>query len=117
MATKVEPITRFKPERPIYLHESNTGFKTKDQVIVAVEELRELGWLACYNEKIRPIHMSFNDVREFTQFKKACGDLGVKLKEPIVKPDELEELMIDEPIVPVEPKSDYEDPSGKIHLG
>lgn len=107
---------KFKPERPIILHESNTGYKTRDQVIYAIEQLREKGWLCTYSEKIRPIHMSFNDVREFTAFKKTCSDLGVKLKEPTIKADEMDDIMTEDPIIAPEPNSDYEAPDGKIHI-
>lgn len=33
----LEPVLKFKPERPIYLNESNTGFKTKIEVLFAIE--------------------------------------------------------------------------------
>lgn len=108
-----EPAPKvFRPERPIYLNEENTGFKTRDQVIVAIEELRDLNWLCAYNENTRPLHMSFNNVKEFAEFKKDCSKLSIKLKEPVIK--ELED--IEKPIIEPESNTSYEDPSGKIHI-
>lgn len=110
-------LPKFKPERPIYLNEQNTGFKTKAEVLVAIQKLRDAHWLCAYNESSRPFHMSFNNEKEFQQFKKCCKDLSITLKSPVYQPEEIEELELKEnETVKAEPTSTFEDPMGKIHI-
>lgn len=114
----IEAPKKFRPERPIYLNEQNTGFKTKIEVIHAIEQLRDKGFLCCYGEKSRPFHMSFNDEKEFQEFKKTCGNLKIKLESPVIKAEDIEELETEEleTNVQAESTSSYEDPQGKVHI-
>lgn len=115
-------LPKFRPERPIYLNEENTGYKTKSEVVVAIEKLRAQHWLCSYNENSRPFHMSFNDGKEFQKFKKDAADLGVKLKAVVVKSDD--DIDFDAPELPVagqvipgaEANSSYQDSKGKVHI-
>ena len=109
------PPKKFRPERPIYLHESNTGYKTQIEVLHAVERLRGEQWLCAYSENIKPFHLSFNNESEFQEFKKCCQELDVKLKAPILKPDE--DYSKDETvIVQPEPLATSESPEGVIEV-
>lgn len=114
MAQQNEEPKKFRPERPVILNEQNTNFKTKIEVVHAVEKLRSLGWLCAYGEKARPFHMSFNDEKEFQEFKKAASKLDVKLQSPIVKDGDMEEM--EDVIIAPEPTSSYEAPDGKVHI-
>lgn len=109
-------IVRFKPERPIYLNKDNTGYKTEEQVIFAIEQLRDKGWLCAYSELSRPFHMSFNSEKEFQEFKKCAKDLGITLKATIIKQDELDLIDEKEANLTVDPtansKSSYESSKG-----
>jgi hypothetical protein len=128
MAKEKQKSLKFRPERPIVLSTENTGFRTEDELAEAVEKLRTAGWLATTTNphagkpgaKLRPLHMSFNDVREFQEFKKECSDFGIKLKEPLVKPEDLDEMEAEDTAGQVVPGADakesYEDTSGKIHI-
>lgn len=87
---------KFHPERPIFLNEANTGKKTKAEVLLAVQQLRDMGWLCVYGEKARPFHISFNDERMLSEFKKDAKNLGIALKAPIIKQDDLEELLAED---------------------
>ena len=120
MARDNEVPSKFKPERPIYLSESNTAFKTKDEVLYAIEQLRAKGYLCTYGDFPRPIHMSFiSDPSGFQEFKKACSQLKITLKEPTIHADDMDEFEDRERkniIIPEEPKSTHEDPSGTIHI-
>lgn len=110
---------KFRPERPIYLNEQNTGFKTKVEVLHAIEQLRDnYAFLVCYGEKSRPFHMSFNDEKEFQEFKKACKELSITLKTPTIMIEEIEELEVaeQETNIKEETTSSYEDSKGKIHI-
>lgn len=113
-----EPL-KFKPERPIFLHESNTGFKTAIEVQEAVEKLRLRHWLCAYSEKVRPFHMSFNNETQLRDFKKDCKDLGIVLKSPVISSDDIEALEEeDKKGVKVEganDKSTYEGTDGRVH--
>lgn len=111
--SKSVAITRYRPERPIYLNEQNTDSKNKTIALYNVEQLRSLGWLCCYSEQVRPLHLSFNDEREFQEFKRDCATLKIKLKSPVIVPDE---PFIDTPIIAPEPTESYEDPLGKLHI-
>lgn len=116
--TDQETLKRFKPERPIYLHESNTGLKTKDEVLFAIQRLRDhpiQPWLCTYNENIRPLHMSFNNEKEFQEFKKHCKELSIPLKSPVLKDEEFS-ISDDISLVPEEPKSDYEGTDGRVRI-
>lgn len=119
MSTENETLKKFRPERPIYLNEDNTGLKTKAEVLVAIEKLRGKHWLCAYGEKTRPFHMSFNDEAEFQAFKKCASDLDVKLKSPVIKDDDLEALEAQEKagqkIPGAEATSSHQDASGKTH--
>lgn len=116
----LEPVLKFKPERPIYLNESNTGFKTKIEVLFAIEKLRAKHWLCAYNEKSRPFHMSFNDEKEFQDFKKDCKDLDIVLKSPIIKEEDIMDLDLEESKTgheaELELTSTSESPEGKIEI-
>lgn len=119
MSSSNQAPKKFRPERPVILNLENTGFKTEDQVIYAVEQLREKGWLCTYNEKVRPLHMSFNDEKEFSKFKKDCDILKIELKKPPLKIDDFEAQLAEDDknvILPPEPKESFEDPSGKVHI-
>lgn len=119
MANENQPLNKFRPERPIYLNEDNTGLKTKDEVISAVEKLRLRGFLCAYNEMSKPFHMSFNDVLgDFEDFKKAAAECGVKLKNPPAPKDDLEDFdKVAEPeIKGAKTKSSFEDTKGKVHI-
>lgn len=120
MPIKNETPTKFKPERPIILHESNTGFKTQDEVVFAIEKLREKGWLCTYGEKLRPFHMSFNNEKEFQEFKKTCSQLSITLKSPIIKEDDILQMDSDDALNEITKEttitSSYEDPDGKVHI-
>lgn len=84
---------KFKPERPIYLNEENTGLKTKAEVIFAIEKLRSKKWLCAYGQKSRPFHMSFASEAMFQKFKKAAADLDINLKNPVIKEDEFDSII------------------------
>lgn len=114
----MEHLPKFKPERPIYLNEEVTGFKTKDQVLAAIETLRGLHWLCAYAEKARPFHMSFNDFRQFEEFKKTCNELGIVLKHKMITADELDELEAKDSAEDklMTANSTVEDPDGHIHI-
>lgn len=87
--SSLKPLTpKFRPERPIYLNKANTGLN-REEVVIAVEALRALGWLCVVNEEIeKPIHLSFNNEKMFQEFKRSCKDLSIVLKSKIIKPDE-----------------------------
>lgn len=85
-------MNKFRPERPIYLNEQNTGYKTRAEVDVKVEELRSKGWLAQYNEKQIPPHMSFDDETVFNEFKQACKELKITLRGKVQKPQDFDDL-------------------------
>lgn len=120
MSTQNPTIRRFRPERPIVLNEQNTNLKTKDEVILKIEDLRNEGWLCTYGERMRPFHMSFNDEKMFQEFKKDCSALNVTLKSPVIKSEDLEALEEEETkgtVIPgAEAVSTYEDPSGRVHI-
>lgn len=112
---------RFRPERPIYLNEQNTEFKTRDQVIFAVEKLRARNWLCVYDaEKMRPFHMSFNLEKELAEFKKDCENLDITLKAPLIKLEDIETLNSSEmagQTMPEATASDtHEDPDGSKYI-
>lgn len=110
---------KFRPERPILLNTENTGFKTEVEVVHAIEQLRDRGWLCTYSEKLRPLHMSFNDEKELAQFKKDCDILKISLKKPPLKIDDFEAQLAEDDknvILPPEPKESFEDPSGNVHI-
>lgn len=110
-----QTLSKFRPERVVYLNEANTGYKSKAEVILAIEKLRSKCWLCAYSEKVIPMHMSFSDVSEFAEFKKDANALGVKLTSPIIKPDDDFDLLLkDDPIIKPEPKRTAETSSGKI---
>ena len=106
MSIKPKQAKRFRPERPIYLSENNTGYKTQDEVIFAVEQLRDLGWLCAYNENHKPFHMSFNDELEFQQFKNDCQQLSITLKSPLIKQEDLETILYNEKQTNIEPEAE-----------
>jgi len=109
---------RFRPERPIYLSKHNTGFKSEAEVLLGVERLRDRGWLCCYSaEKIKPIHLSFNDTAEFSEFKKDCSALSIKLVAPPITQEMIQDLDFESNVI-IKPESNksVEDPSGKIHI-
>lgn len=112
--TNDAPVTRFRPERPIYLNEQNTNCKTKMEVLFAIEQLREKGWLCCYGEITRPYHLSFNDEKVLAQFKKHCSALDIKMKAPPITSNIDDEPFVN--IVPVESNSSVEDPNGVVHI-
>lgn len=112
MAFDATPKT-FRPERPIYLNEQNTNYKTKAEVIFAIEQLRDKGWLCTYGQITRPYHLSFNDEKVLAQFKKCCKELGIKMATPSLSTNIDDEPIVE--IVPVESTSSYEDPSGDVH--
>lgn len=119
----IDKPLKFRPERPIILSLDNTGYKTADELELAVEQLRGKHWLCKVKgekESIRPLHMSFNDVKEFSEFKKHAKDLGIKLKEPTIKPDDLEAEEVDLPVVDSVPDANltdtYEGTDGKVHI-
>jgi hypothetical protein len=118
MSTSNATPLKFRPERPIYLHEVNTGFRTRDQVIFAIEQLRDLGWLCVYGEKTRPFHLCFNNPKELQEFKKTCSNLKITLKSPVIKPEELEELEQSEHLGETVPGAESTDmverPDGRI---
>lgn len=123
MTAKEQLPKKFRGERPIYLNETNTGFKTAEEVILAVEQLRERNWLCAYSnpdeKKARPFHMSFNDEKDFAEFKKDASALNIVLKNPIIKSDDMGEPE-EEPIIK-ETKADkahstYQDSKGRIHI-
>ena len=117
MTSENETLPKFKPERPIYLNETNTGLKTKNEVLVVIANLRKIHWLCAYNENSRPFHMSFNDERMFQQFKKDCKSLNITLKSPIIHDEEVDALdELDNKTVEPEPTQTFEDPSGAIHV-
>lgn len=118
MANENQLLNKFRPERPIYLNEDNTGLKTKDEVIVAVEKLRLRGFLCAYSEVSRPFHMSFNDVLgDFEDFKKAAAECGVKLKNPPAVIDDADFDKAAEPeIKGAKAKASFEDTKGKVHI-
>lgn len=120
MAKQSETPKKFRPERPIYLNEQNTQFKHPDAVIEAVEKLRSRGWLCAYGEKSRPFHMCFNAEPEFQEFKKDAESLGIKLKSPVLKADEIEELEQSDNDTGINPAdlatNSSEDPNGKVHI-
>ena len=103
------PMPRFRPDRPIYLNTENTGFKTADEVFLAVGKLRERHWLCVFNEKInKPFHLSFTSESELQEFKKTCAELKIVLKSPVIKADDLEEMEALENASIEEPKSSVE---------
>lgn len=114
MSNENQALPKFKPERPIYLSTENTGFKTKEQVIEAVYKLRELHWLCSYGENIRPFHMSFNDEKQFAEFKKDANSLGITLKSPVQKMEDFDDF--DTPIIPAEPNETSQSPEGAIEV-
>ena len=122
MAKKSELPGKYRPERPVYLNEQNTGFKTKDEVLYAIERLRDLYQFLCtYAEKTRPFHLSFDKEQEFHEFKRACRELGVELKSPVLKEEDLLGLALqDDPqrefLQEANAKSSYEDVDGKVHI-
>lgn len=111
---------KFRPERPIYLNTQNTKCKTQDQVLFAVEQLRDKYWLCAYGETSRPFHLSFNNVKELNEFKKDAESLGIKLRDQVIKTDDFgdisDENTEEAPIIPEETKESYEDPDGKVHI-
>jgi hypothetical protein len=115
-------VEKFKPERPIYLNEENTGLKTRIQVDEAIEKLRSKNWLVTYGQKSRPFHMSFASEKEFQEFKKEAGELDIKLVSPLIKPDEFEEILNSDSNVSgttlpdAEQRDTYEDPEGRQHI-
>lgn len=111
--SKAAAITRYRPERPIYINESNTDAKNKIGAIYYIEQLRSAGWLCCYSEIVKPLHLSFDNELEFQEFKKSCEKLKIKLESPVIKLDEIPQ---DAPIIPPEPVSSYEDPLGIMHI-
>lgn len=82
-------ILRFRPELPIYLSTENIGVKTKDEVLFAIQQLRDLGWLCVYSEEVvRPFHMCFLDPKMFQEFKKDAQSLSIKLIEGLINTHE-----------------------------
>lgn len=120
--TKEEAPKKFRPERPIYLGLQNTGFKTEDELEVAIEQLRSEGWLCTkLPEKAspRPFHMSFNTENDFQEFKGDCQALGISLKSKVISEDDFEAMVAADkasPVIPgAEDKDTYEDPEGNVH--
>lgn len=115
-----QKLQKFRPERPIYLNEQVTNFRTKDEVLEAIQRLRDRGWLCAYSENSRPFHMSFNDVKVFQEFKKSCKEESIKLHEPLIKPDDIEELIAKDSEGQKMPdavaNSSSEAPDGRIHI-
>lgn len=107
---------KFRPERPIYLNEQNTSCKSKIETIYCIEQLRALGWLCCYSEASAPLHMAFNSMDEYSEFKQSCAKLKITLREALIKPDDDIPLIVDTPIIPPEPIGSYEDVLGKLHI-
>lgn len=106
--------TRYRPERPIGLNEQNTNAATRTVAIYNIERLRSAGWLCCYSETLRPLHLSFDNPDEYQEFKQACSKLKIVLKSPIITGPvaDFEDIKIVQP----EPTSTYEDPLGKMHV-
>lgn len=121
MSSNDKPL-KFRPERPILLSKENTGYKTDDALEIGVESLRARRWLCRVcgpKESIRPLHMSFNDVKEFSEFKRDCKDLGVVLKEPTIKSEDIDQDPVDLPAQSVQgadEKETYEGTDGKTHI-
>lgn len=119
----IEKPLKFRPERPIILSRENTSYKTDDELELAVEQLRDKHWLCKVcgpKEVIRPLHMSFDDVRQFTEFKRVAKDLGIKLKEPVIKSDEIEaaepvDLPVHDSVPDAADTDTYEGTDGKKH--
>lgn len=113
-------VRKFKPERPISLSRNNTKYKTEDEVIYAVEQLRSKDWLCVYSpDSIKPIFLSFNDEKLLGQFKKDCEILGIELIQPTIQSEDFEELIALEEkkiteVPGAEDKDTYEDSSGKV---
>lgn len=116
MARTQSTPKKFRPERPIYLNEQNTSCKSKIEAIYAIEQLRGSGWLCCYSETSAPLHMSFNDMSEYNEFKQSCTKLKITLRESLIKTDDDVPLIVDTPIIPPEPVESYEDSLGKLHI-
>lgn len=105
---------KFRPERPIFLGKENTSFRTKDEVLYAVQQLRDQGWLCVYSEETKPYHLSFNDPLICNEFQKCASDLGVKLKVPSISDEGIRDF--DEKkntIIKEEPESE----DTNIHAG
>ena len=117
-----EELPKYRPERPILLNTENTGFKTKVQVLEAIEKLRAMPhrWLCAWSEKIRPLHFCFNSTKDFAEFKRSCKDLGIKLTEPVIAQSDIEALEVQEKIATdtteAEAESSIERPDGSIVL-
>lgn len=105
---------RYRPERPINLNEQNTNASTRAIAIYNIERLRSAGWLCCYSETLRPLHLSFDNPDEYAEFKRDCNKLKIVLKSPIIASpvSDFEDIKIVQP----EPTSTYEDPLGKMHV-
>jgi len=117
MAKEAAP-KRFRPERPIFLSRDNTGYKSDAEVLLAIEKLRDRGWLCCFSaEKIKPFHLSFNIDSEFQEFKKDAKTLGIALVSPPITQEMIDDLeMESNTIIKPEPNKSSEDPHGKIHI-
>lgn len=111
---------RFIPERPIYLNEENTKLKTKIEVMLAVEKLRDAGYLCAYGELARPFHLSFNDDKQVNEFKKIAKNLGITLVSKVIQYEDIETLDVLEiagqDIPGANATASSEDPNGKIHI-
>lgn len=123
MTTKKSAPKKFRPERPIYLSLSNSGFKTEDELIFGIEKLRDEGWLVCKlpeKQSPRPFHMSFNTENEFQEFKSDCLALGITLRSAVLKDDDFEAMLAADKAGEVVPGANdtdtYEDPEGKVHV-
>ena len=111
---------KFKPERPIVLNENNTGKKSKAEVELLIEQLRQREWLCKYGDQARPLLTSFNDEKMFAAFKKDAKDLGANLNTKIIaQEDPFEELKNEDEAnlkVPgAEDVDTYQDPDGNLH--
>ena len=104
---------RYRPERPIGLNEQNTNASTRAIAIYNIERLRSAGWLCCYSETLRPLHLSFDNPDEYQEFKRDCSKLKIILKSPVITSPvaEFQDIAIVQP----EPNATYEDVLGKIH--
>lgn len=123
MANEKEIPTKFRPERPIYLNEENTGLRTRAEVEEVVEKLRArpYHYLCKYGEKTRPFHMSFNNEADVNEFKKACAEVGFTPKSKLITEDDLEDFAREETAGANMPEdatanSTSEDPSGRVHI-
>lgn len=121
MTSSNDAPKKFRPERPIHLSRENTTCKTLDELTLAVEKLRSEGWLCKVDEKIRPLHVCFNDVREFEEFKECAKHLGITLRSPLEKstdfaPEDFEVPVDGQTIAGAEVHSTEEDSHGRVHI-